>query len=82
MKTILKLIFTFIVITGFLFIMGLVVTLVPTFILFILKLVLGYSWNVVFIPTYVVMVIISIVGVAAIFSPRLRNKILEKRKRI
>jgi len=62
--------------------MGLVVTLVPTFILFILKLVLGYSWNVVFIPTYVVMVIISIVGVAAIFSPRLRNKILEKRKRI
>ncbi len=79
MKTILKLIFTFIVITGFLFIMGLVVTLVPTFILLTLKLVLGYSWNVVLIPTYVVMSIISIVGVASIFSPELRKKIIRKK---
>jgi hypothetical protein len=80
MKNIFKLLFVFITITSFLFVMGLVITLVPTFVLFILKFVIGYSWGVVFIPTYIVMVLTSFVGVVTIFSPKLRRRVLNKRK--
>lgn len=80
MKNIFKFLFTSISITIVLFVGGLLLTLVPTFVLLILKFVLGYSWNVVFIPTYIVMVVVSIIGVMAMFSPKLRERIREKRK--
>jgi ABC-type bacteriocin/lantibiotic exporter with double-glycine peptidase domain len=80
MKFFFKLLFTFFTIIGFLFVGGILVTSVPTFVLFILKFVLGYSWNVVLIPTYLVMVVITFVMIASIFSPKLREKINKKRK--
>lgn len=80
MKNLIKLLFFFITITSFLFVTGLIVTFVPTFVLFILKFVVGYSWNVVLIPTYLVMIFVSLVGIGSMFSPRLRHKLLRKRK--
>jgi hypothetical protein len=80
MKTFFRLLFTFFTVIGFLFIGGIIATLVPTFVLLILKFVLGYSWNVVLIPTYLVMVVITFVMIASIFSPKLREKINKKRK--
>lgn len=79
MKNIFKFLFASISIVIFLFVGGLLLTLVPTFVLLILKFVLGYSWNVVFIPTYIVMVVVSIIGVMAMFSPKLRERIGKKR---
>jgi hypothetical protein len=80
MKTFFRLLFTFFTVIGFLFIGGIIATLVPTSVLFILKFVLGYSWNVVLIPTYLVMVVITFVMIVSIFSPKLREKINKKRK--
>jgi len=80
MKNVFKILFTSVVMTGFLFLVGLIFTLIPTAVLLILKLVLGYEWFIVLLPTYVFMVVMFLVIIGMIFSKNFRDSVKSLKK--
>ena len=59
MKTI-NIILSSIFLTFGLFVIGIIATITPTLILMVLKLIFGFSWKFVFIPSFIIVSVITI----------------------
>lgn len=81
MKTFISSLISSIVMVAFLLFISLLITIVPTFVLFILKFVIGYSWTIVLIPTYMVATLCVLIIISMVFSKNLRNKMKDYKQK-